>query len=110
MICFYIGSELIPWVSHRIGENAKYNEHFVYVQKDDVGRPTQSVIVSNFSPNKINNLVVVDFALDDSDETTKFKSIVFAPYANVKDDRWILPVAQKYSIDSRGVYDKKNLA
>lgn len=107
IFCFYVGSELIPRVSNHIRENADYNEHFVYVQKDEQNRPIQSVIVSNFIPNYIKNLVVVDFAIDDEDETMKFKSIVFAPYANVQDDRWILPVGQKYSINARGVYEEK---
>ena len=61
VLCFYVGDLLIPWASKAEGENARYNTHFVYIKKDEQRLPKTVIIVSEFSPHKLKNLVVVSF-------------------------------------------------
>ncbi len=104
--CFFVGSELIPWASRKSGEGSYYDKHFVYIQKDEMARPKQGVIVSHFMPNQIKDLIVINFAPDDSNEVVKFSSILFADYALKFDDKWVLPQAKHYKISDRGIYEK----
>jgi lipopolysaccharide export system permease protein len=106
IVCFFVGSDLIPWASRKSGEGSYYDKNFVYIQKDKENRPKQGVIVSHFMPNQIKDLIVINFAPDDTDEVVKFSSILFADYALKFNDKWVLPEAKYYRINERGIYEK----
>ena len=106
VMCFYVGDIMIPWASKAEGENARYNTHFVYIKKDEQGLPKTGIIVSEFSPHKLKNLVVVEFSKRIYDDAITFSSILFSSWAGVKDNKWILHNVKKYTINDAGVYDK----
>ena len=105
-ICFFIGDKLVPYVSVATKEDANYNEHFVYIVKDKEDRLEQGIIISNYTPGEIKNLVIVNFSKDDYEDIVKFDSILTAPYALKKTNEWVLPEAKKYQISENGIYTK----
>lgn len=106
VICFFVGDRLVPKASIATKEDAGYNKHFVYVQKDAQNRPKQGVIVSNFTPQGIKNLIIINFAQHQYDDVMTFKEILFAPYALKFNDKWVLPTATEYEIDSSGIFSE----
>lgn len=102
--CFYVSDTLIPYASKAAGEGSHFNKHFVFIQKNEDETPKRGVIISNFSDNTIKNLIVINFSSEKYDDAMTFKSIVFAPYALLKDDCWVLPVGKEYIIDKEGIY------
>lgn len=106
VLCFYVGDKLMPMASTATGEWKHYNIHFVYIQKDEKNRPKQGVIVSNFTPKGIKNVIVINFAPDTHDDVTYFKTILFAPYALKFDDKWLLPEATEHLISENGIFEK----
>lgn len=104
--CFYVGDRLVPMASNAVQEDAGYNEHFVYIQKDAHSRPKQGVIVSNFTPAGIKNLIIINFAPNEYDDVVSFKEILFAPYALKFNDKWVLPTAKEYNIDKNGIFEE----
>lgn len=59
VVCFWVTDKMIPASSVALKEDISYNEHFVYIQKDKTKEelPRQGVIVSNFTPAGIENLI-----------------------------------------------------
>ena len=102
--CYYVSDKLVPRASIATKENQQYNTHFVYVQKDEKERPKQGIIVSNFTPMGIKNVVVVNFAPDTHDDVASFKTILFATYALSFDNKWVLPRATEYLINENGIF------
>jgi len=106
--CFYVSDKLIPYASKATGEGANFNKHFVYLQKDEHQVPTRGIIISNFMTDGIKNLIIINYSNEKYDDAMTFKSIVFAPYALLKDDAWLLPEAKEYKINKDGVYTDIN--
>ncbi len=104
--CYFVTDRLVPMASAAIKEGSDYNNHFVYVQKDEKNRPKQGIIVSNFKPEGIKNIVVVNFAPDTHDDVASFKTILFAPYALNLKDKWVLPEATEYLISENGIFEE----
>ncbi len=104
--CYFVGDQLIPHSIKFLTKKSNYNKHFVYIQKDEKNRPKQGVIVSNFTPRGIKNIIVVNFATSTYDDVALFKTILFAPYALKLDNKWILPDATEYYISSNGVFEE----
>lgn len=105
-MCFYVGDKMIPYASKAEGENKNFKSHFVYIQKDTDKLPKTGVIVSNFTPNMLKNIVVVDFSKRIYDDAITFENIYFSKWASVYDDKWVLHDIKKYKIDSDGIYDE----
>jgi len=103
-LCFYVSDTMIPYVAKIKGENARYDKHFVYIQKNEEQIPVRGVIISNFTESGIKNLIVLNFSPEKYDDAMTFKSILFAPDAILKDDCWLLPTAKEYKINKDGIY------
>lgn len=103
-LCFYVSDKMIPYASKATGEGANFNKHFVYIQKDERQVPTRGIIISNFMTSGIKNLIILNFSNEKYDDAMTFKSIIFAPYALLKDNHWLLPEAKEYKINKGGVY------
>jgi len=104
VLCFYVSDRMIPYASKATGEGTNFNKHFVYLQKDENQVPTRGIIISNFMTSGIKNLIVINFSNEKYDDAMTFKSIVFAPYALLKDNYWLLPEAKEYKINKGGIY------
>ncbi|MCD8024117.1 MAG: LptF/LptG family permease [Candidatus Gastranaerophilales bacterium] len=108
LICFYVGDKLIPAASKAEREDKSFKSHFVYIQKDENSLPKRGVIVSDFTPNNLKNIIVIDFSKRKYDDAITFESIYFSDWANVKEDRWILHNVKKYPITPGGIYENMN--
>ena len=103
-LCFQVSDKMIPYASKASGDGAGGQTYFVYIQKDNNEAPTRGIIISNFTTSKIKDLIIINFANEKYDDAMTFKSILFAPYALLKDDCWLIPEAKEYLINKSGVY------
>lgn len=106
-ICFYVGDRMIPAASKAEGENKNFKTHFVYIKKDENKLPKTGVIVSDFTPNKLKNIILIDFSKRRYDDAITFENIFFSDWANVQNDKWTLHNVTKYRINAGGIYDNK---
>ena len=104
LLCFEVNNKLVPIASAKLGESKGGGEHFVYIVENPDSTPKQNIIVSNFTPEKIYDITVLNFAHHDYDDATTFESIIFSPRATVNDNSWILENALIYTIDEDGIY------
>lgn len=107
VFCFYVGDKMIPSASKAEGENKNFKTHFVYIQKDKDKLPKTGVIVSNFTPNSLKNIFVIDFSKRRYDDAITFENILFSDWASVHDDKWVLHNVTKYGINPGGIYNKE---
>ena len=106
VFCFYVGDRMIPFASKAEGENAHFKTHFVYIKKDKDNLPKTGIIVSDFTPNMLKNIVMIDFSKRRYDDAVTFRNIIFSKYATVHDNKWILHETKKYGINSDGIYNE----
>lgn len=106
VMCFFVGDRMIPYASKAEGENARFKSHFVYIKKDEHNLPKTGIIVSDFSPNMLKNIIVIDFSKRVYDDAITFQSITFSSYASVHDNKWILHDTKTYNINTDGIYDR----
>ena len=104
-MCFYVGDKMIPAASKAEGDGDEFRSHFVYVQKDDDGSLKRSVIVTNFTPNSLKDIYVVDFSKKQYDDAATFETISSAKWASVYKDKWVLHDVSKSTIDENGIYN-----
>ena len=104
LICFEVNNKLVPFASFKLGESRGGGEHFVYIVENPDKTPKQNIIVSNFTPEEIYDITVLNFARHEYSDATTFDSIIFSPRATVKDDSWVLENALIYKIDEDGIY------
>ena len=107
-LCFLVSDQMIPYASKATGEGARYNKHFVYIQKNEHQVPETGVIISNFAHDGIKNLIIINFSSEKYEDAMTFKSVLFAPEAIVKQDYWLLPKAKEYKINKNGIYTDIN--
>ncbi len=104
IFCYIVNDKLVPNASNKLGESKGGGSHFVYIVENPDKTPKQNIIVSNFTPDRIYEITVMNFSKEKYDDATTFESIVFAPYADVKDGCWRLSNALIYEIDEDGIY------
>ncbi len=104
IFCYVVNDKLVPFASLKLGESKGGGSHFVYIVENPDKTPKQNIIVSNFSPDEIFDITVLNFSNENYSDVTTFKSIVFAPHAQVKDNAWVLNDALIYTIDTDGIY------
>lgn len=104
IFCYIVNDKLIPIVSHKLGESQGGGSHFVYIVENPDKTPKQNIIVSNFKPEKIFNITVLNFANEKYNDATTFKSIIFAPSARIEKKSWVLEDVLMYKINPEGIY------
>lgn len=104
--CFYVGDKLIPYASKAEGELAKYDSNFVYIKKDEQDLPEYGIIISDFKPDMLKDIVIIDFSKTLYDDAVTFENILFSSYASIEDDKWVLHDVKKYKINKEGIYNK----
>ncbi len=103
-LCFYTTDQLIPAASKAEHEEKHYASQFVYIQKDENDMPKTGIIISNFQPSYLKDIIVIDFAKAKYDDAVTFENLYFAQWANVQDKSWVLHGVKKYEISEGGVY------
>ena len=106
IFCYTVNDKLVPIASQKLGESKGGGSHFVYILENPDKTPKQNIIVSNFTPQKIFNITVMNFSHEKYTDATMFKSIVFAPVAYKQEKSWVLNDALIYEIDEDGIYKK----
>ncbi len=104
IFCYMVNDKLVPIASNKLGESRGGGSHFVYIVENANKTPKQNIIVSNFSPDEIYDITVMNFSDAKYQDATTFKSIVFAPTAHLKGNAWVLDDALIYYIDDDGIY------
>lgn len=104
IFCYTVNDKLVPIASNKLGESRGGGSHFVYIVENKDKTPKQNIIVSNFTPDEIFDIKVLNFSNEKYTDATTFKSIVFSPVATVKDGAWVLQDALVYTIDDEGIY------
>lgn len=104
VFCYIVNDKLVPIASNKLGESKGGGSHFVYIVENKDKTPKQNIIVSNFKPGVIYDIIVMNFSNEKYSDVTTFKSIIFAPVAYPKNDAWVIKDATKYDIDEDGIY------
>ena len=106
IFCYMVNDKLVPIASQKLGESRGGGSHFVYIVENQDKSPKQNIIVSNFDPETIFDITVMNFAHEEYTDATTFESIVFAPVAKKQDNCWMLKDVLIYQIDKNGIYKK----
>ncbi len=104
VFCYIVNDKLVPIASNKLGESKGGGSHFVYIVENKDKTPKQNIIVSNFKPGVIYDIIVMNFSNEKYSDVTTFKSIIFAPVAYPRNDAWVIKDATKYDIDEDGIY------
>ena len=106
IFCYIVNDKLVPIASQKLGESKGGGSHFAYIVENPDKTPKQNIIVSNFTPDTIYDITVMNFASEKYSDAAIFKSIVFAPVTKKQDNCWMLYDALIYEIDNDGIYKK----
>lgn len=106
IFCYGVNDKLIPIASEKLGEAKGGGSHFVYIVENPDKTPKQNIIVTNFTPDLMYDITILNFANEKYTDATTFKSIVFATTARKETDCWMLYNVIRYDIDSDGIYKK----
>ena len=104
IFCYIVNYKVVPMASSKLGESKGAGGHFVYILENKDKTPRQNIIVSSFSHNKANDIIVMNFSNERYTDASTFKSIIFAPVAYFKNNSWQLKNAVMYEIDEDGIY------
>ncbi|MCQ2789483.1 MAG: LptF/LptG family permease [bacterium] len=107
--CFLMYDQLIPYSSNKLSEIKKENwySQYIYTQKDDFGKPKQTII-STFNKDEIINVIVLDFSDKKFKDLHALSKIYTAKRAIVKNDKWQLNDVVAYEITENGIFEKIN--
>ncbi len=106
-LCFAVYDKLIPLSVKRYNviQKENPNSHFVYTFKDNNNVPQKIMIVSNFDNDVIEKLVVLNFSGEQYTDANILSNILIAENAVYKDNKWILPAAKRYMLNSDGIFN-----
>ena len=107
-ICFYTYENLIPSSIKYIQtvKNDVPSVQFVYLDKNDSGKPKQIIIVANFNGKNINNVNIVQFADNKNRDIPLLNNIINAETIHYVDNKWVIKKGTDYNISNTGVYDE----
>ncbi len=113
-VAFIVQDKIIPFSTANLIriKNEDSGSHFVFPLKDNNGRMEKIVIVSKFSKNTINEIVVLNFADKSFEGSSQLESIIMSDFARYNKGEWKLDDAKKYMITTDGIFknviDAKN--
>lgn len=106
LACIYTNERLVTTSSQAL-KNYKgdiYQEHFVYVDKEQNGKPKNILIIGNYTPNSISNIKFLNFSEKISNDRPIIEEIITADFAKYKNNYWSLINGIEYKIAPDGVY------
>ncbi|MFA6989257.1 MAG: LptF/LptG family permease [Candidatus Gastranaerophilaceae bacterium] len=106
-VCFYTYENLIP-SSIKYIKTVKNDEpsiQFVYLDKNNVEKPKQVIIVANFDGKNINNVNIVQFDNNGNRDIPMLKSIINTKRIYYTDNNWVIRQGLDYNVSNTGVYD-----
>jgi lipopolysaccharide export system permease protein len=77
---------------------------YIYAQKDKVGFPILTVIVSRNVGKELENITILDFSDKVYQDVHQLSNVYYAKKGHVYDDRWELEDITSYEISNDGIY------
>lgn len=105
-LCYFTGDKLIPYAAYKTNQLSGHvrSTQFVYNQKDELGSPMQTIVVSRSSGKKLENVIVLDFSKEIYSDVHQLSDIYFAKSGQVMDDKWELYNIIRYQISKDGIF------
>lgn len=106
VFCFITYDRLIPYSALKIKSLKKevFNQHFVYVNKTNTGKPKEILIITNYDGKILSNIKLLLFSDTVDQNTPMIKNIIIAQNAQYLGDKWVLNNGMNYVIGTDGVY------
>lgn len=104
-VSFVTYDKLIPY-SRKILDAKKgvVAQQFVYVDKDEKGKPNQVVMISNYDKISIKNVNVLQFSTQNDADVPLLKNIYTSPYAIYSDKKLILQNGVRYGLSEDNIF------
>lgn len=105
-LCYVTTDRLVPYAAHKMAviKNNSILTQYIYTKKDKNNIPLQSVIVSRFFQNKMENVIVLDFSSKKYSDVHQLSNIYYAKTGTTLNDKWLLTDITKYNISSDGIF------
>lgn len=105
-LCYVTSDKLVPYAAHKMAliKDKSILTQYIYTQKDKNNVPMQSVIVSRFSRNKMENVIVLDFSSKKYTDVHQLSNIYYAKTGTTLADKWVLKDITHYDISNDGIF------
>ena len=106
-LCFVTYDRLIPNAEskfHAMGGRPIHTQ-YIYTQKDENNIPVQSVVVSKYDNNKMNDIIVLNFRDKLYSDVHQLRDIYHAKNGKNYSDKWVLEDITRYNISSDGIFE-----
>lgn len=109
-LCFVTYDKLIPFSCSKLDriKDHRPSTQYIYTQKDKNGHPTKAVVISRFSMNQMQNVIVLDFSKKEYNDVHQLSYIYAAKTGTCLKDKWILNDIAEYQISSDGIFENIN--
>lgn len=106
LMCFITYDKLIPFSVNKANaiKGIAPSTQYIYTQKDDNNVPRLAVVVSKFSLNKMQNVIVLDFSQKLYSDVHQLNNIYYAKYGETFADKWKLTDITQYKISNDGIF------
>ena len=108
VLCFITYDKLIPYSCNKILEIKQSNpvSQYVYIKKDVDKHPLSGIIVSRYNREKMENVIVLDFAEKVYSDLHPMTQIHVGEYGKIEGDKWYLEDVTSYSISTDGIFEE----
>lgn len=105
-ICFITYDKLIPFSEHKFEaiQGKTISTQYIYTQKDENNVPVQTVVVSKYANNTLNDIIVLDFRDKIYSDVHQLRNIYYAKTGKNYPDKWTLEDVTRYRISKDGIY------
>lgn len=103
-LAFITFDQLIPYSRKILDSSKDLNQQFVYVDKNENGKPQQIIIVSNFDGEKIYNINVLGLSTENDLMVPLLRSIYTAPFAIYENNAIYIVDGIKYTINDNNIF------
>ncbi|MCI1273586.1 MAG: LptF/LptG family permease [Clostridiaceae bacterium] len=105
-LCYVTTDRLVPYAAHKMAviKNNSILTQYIYTKKDVNKVPVQSIIVSKFYQNKMENVIVLDFSNKKYTDVHQLSNIYYAKTGVTLDNKWVLSDITRYNISSDGIF------
>ena len=111
VLCFITYDKMIPYSCKKLQE-IKGNRtltQYIYMQKDEKGRPKEAVVVSQFFNNEMSNVIVMDFSDKIFHDLHGLENVLVAESGRKITNKkgkpcWLLKNVTSYDINDEGIF------
>lgn len=106
-LCFVTYDKLIPHAESKFYamSGRPIRTQYIYTQKDKNNIPVQSVVISKYDNNIMNDIIVLDFRDKLYSDVHQLHNIYYAKSGKNYSDKWVLEDITKYNISTDGVFE-----